>query len=121
MLKNSNSDVRLKEPKGKKRSSKWRSVRKAFLKKHPRCAVCGGNVKVEVHHIIPFFLRPDLELDRGNLITLCEGKKTINCHCAIGHGCNYKDFNPDVVKDAEHFHDLITNWQIVELEKTNGR
>ena len=104
------TDVKLKT-KGSKRSPKWKSVRQAHLKKHPRCACCGRKIKLEVHHIIPFNLQPSRELDETNLITLCEGKKAINCHLAVGHGCSYQDFNPDVIKDAEYFHDLITNWQ----------
>lgn len=101
------------------RSPKWRKVRADFLKTHPVCAVCGSNKVLEVHHIIPFNIRPDLELVPDNLITLCESKKRggLNCHLIIGHGGNYRDFNPDVVKDAKHFNELFFQWQ---TPKFNG-
>ena len=89
-----------------KRSSKWTTVRKHHIEANPICAACGGTKALEVHHIKPFFLYPDLELDPNNLITLCESKKGgINCHLAWGHLCNYKSFNEDVVEDAK-------NWKI---------
>jgi hypothetical protein len=54
---------------------------------------------LQVHHILPFHLNPQLELDPSNLITLCMGK--LECHLIIGHGGDYKDYNPSVVKHAE--------------------
>ena len=95
-----------------KRSSKWAKVRKGYLKFNPRCAVCESKKKIEVHHLMPFQLRSDLELDEKNLITLCESKKSVNCHLLFGHGLNYRDYNPDCPKDVEHFHDLIKNCQL---------
>jgi hypothetical protein len=54
-----------------------------------------------VHHVIPFHLRRDLELDPENLITLCENKRDgVNCHLLFGHlGC-FKSFNPSVRADV---------------------
>lgn len=102
-----------------KRSSEWSKVRKEFLKKHPCCEVCGSTKKLVVHHIIPFQVRPDLELVESNLITLCQSKKRggLNCHLTIGHGGDFKDYNPNVVEDAKHFHDLFFNKQIDKLKK----
>lgn len=97
-----------KRPLGK-RSSKWNDLRYSHLLKHPVCAVCGGNKKVEVHHIKPVHLFPDLELDNQNLITLCEGKKYVNCHLFFGHLGSYIRFNPDVKKDAEIFNNKLSN------------
>jgi hypothetical protein len=86
---------------GKTRNSKWPKVRENHLKSNPKCAVCGGNKKLEVHHIEPFHINPDKELDLTNLITLCEYKANgINCHLAIGHLGNYKSLNPKVKEDA---------------------
>ena len=80
------------------RSSKWFEVRDLFVKSNPTCAACGGNIKLQVHHMQPFHLHPELELDSTNLITLCEsGTK---CHLEIGHLGNWKNFNPNVVQDA---------------------
>jgi hypothetical protein len=46
----------------------------------------------------PFHLHPELELDPGNLITLCMG--TNECHLTIGHGGDWKSFNGTVLSDA---------------------
>lgn len=83
------------------RSPKWPSVRKAWLKIHPACAACGTTTNLEVHHIAPFFLRPDLELNPNgdNLITLCETGG--NCHLFVGHLKNFKSFNSTVREDAK--------------------
>lgn len=90
-----------KAPAGSKRSSRWPTVRKAHLAEHPECAVCGGTKKCEVHHVHPFHLKPELELDPTNLITLCESKSNgITCHLTVGHLGSYKSFNKDVKEDA---------------------
>lgn len=81
------------------RSPHWNNVRDAFVKKHPQCAACGGATHLQVHHKQPFHLHPDLELDPANLITLCESKT--KCHLKIGHLGSWKNFNPNVVEDAE--------------------
>ena len=95
-----------------RRSNKWGKVRKEHLKSNFCCKVCGNKKKLEVHHLLPFHLCPEKELDPTNLITLCESRKSVNCHLLFGHGLNYRDYNPDCVKDVEHFHDLIVNCQI---------
>lgn len=84
------------------RSPHWRVVRHQHLASQPACAACGGTTNLEVHHIQPFHLRPDLELQFDNLITLCESKKGgLNCHLALGHMGNYRTgVNPFVQNDA---------------------
>lgn len=90
------------------RSTEWPRVRKAYLIKHPLCALCGGNKKLEVHHRRPFHLHPKLELEPSNFITLCEAKKGgINCHLAFGHLGNFKSFNKSVELDAIRWHHKI--------------
>jgi 5-methylcytosine-specific restriction protein A len=90
-----------KVPLGSKRSSRWPSCRRQFLRQNPTCAVCGGKKKLEVHHKKPFHLHPALELDFENLITLCENKKDgVNCHLLFGHLGNFKSFNKNVDTDA---------------------
>jgi hypothetical protein len=84
--------------KAHKRSSKWPTVRDGFLKSHPSCASCGSCKLLQVHHIQPFHLHPLLELEPDNLITLCMSKA--ECHLHIGHGNNWKAWNPDVQADA---------------------
>ncbi len=85
----------------KERSRKWPSVRKHFLLTHNFCAYCGGTEKLQVHHIRPFHLHPELELDETNMITLCELPETDH-HLHIGHLGNFRsEGNPDVVKDCQ--------------------
>ena len=97
------------------RSGKWASIRAAYLKQFPYCAVCGGTKKSEVHHIRPFHLHPDLELDETNFITLCEANKDgIDCHLGFGHLGNFKSFNINIVNDAAIWHDKINNRPLCE-------
>jgi hypothetical protein len=79
-----------------KRSDKWPKVRKDFLSKNPTCAACGGSDHLDVHHQRPFHLDPSLELDETNLITLCMGKDK-HCHLLLGHGDDFKAFNPNIL------------------------
>lgn len=80
--------------KSKKRSSHWDETRDAFLKSHPSCAACGGTKHLQVHHIRPFHLYPQLELEGSNLLTLCMGK--FECHLRLGHGDDFQCYNPNV-------------------------
>lgn len=82
---------------GEKRSSLWPTVEKHFLTANPTCAACGSSKRLNVHHKRPFHLDPALELDTANLITLCMDK---DCHLLIGHGDNFKAYNPNVEQDA---------------------
>jgi len=85
-----------------KRSSKWPKVRAEHLKSNPMCAVCGGKVKLEVHHIVPFNEDPSKELDNDNLITLCEAKKYgVTCHLFFGHLGKYTRSNSNVITDVK--------------------
>jgi predicted TIM-barrel fold metal-dependent hydrolase len=78
--------------------------------------VCGGNVKLEVHHIKPFHLHPALELDPTNLATLCEAVKDgVNCHLLFGHLGNFKSFNTEVLGDAGNWALKIKNRPLKEL------
>lgn len=88
----------------KPRSSRWPAVRAVWLKQHPKCAACGNTTLklLNVHHIKLFSDRPDLELDFGNFVTLCEdGPGKMSCHFTFGHlGLTWSDGNPDVERDA---------------------
>lgn len=87
---------------GASRSPQWPVIRAAHLLKEPFCQVCGGKTKLNVHHIRPFHLHPELELDDNNLITLCTGSSnTLNCHVRFGHWDNFKDkYNPQIRTEA---------------------
>jgi len=87
------------------RSPKWSQVRKKHLEKQNNCQFCGTNKNLEVHHITPVHVNPELELDSTNLITLCDK----NCHLLIGHFMNYKSWNPDIIKDCGIMQEKIKN------------
>lgn len=81
-----------------RRSSKWPSVRAAYLERNPACAACGGTKKLEVHHIVPFHVDPSLELSESNLVTLCESwRNGMNCHLLVGHKGSYRRWNKRVL------------------------
>lgn len=80
---------------GVPRSPHWPAVRAAFLKTSPECAVCGGKNDLEAHHVLPFHLHRDKELDPANLIALCREH-----HFTFGHLCSWSSYNPHVREDA---------------------
>jgi hypothetical protein len=65
---------------GSSRSGEWASFRKKWLEEHPECEACGSRQDLTVHHIVLFSVDPSRELDRSNLITLCEWH-----HLTVGH------------------------------------
>lgn len=81
------------------RSSKWKTVRKDHLSKHSECAACGRKDNLEVHHIEPYHVNPDRELDPTNLITLCDDY----CHFVFGHLMDYRSWNANVVEDCQAY------------------
>jgi hypothetical protein len=87
--------------KSNKRSSKWDEVRDEVVQSHPTCAACGSTKKLQVHHIEPFHLHPELELDVKNLIVLCMDVN--ECHLEIGHGGSFRCYNPRVVAQAQRY------------------
>lgn len=83
----------------RERSPHWPAVEKALLKKEPICQACGTDQHLNVHHIKPFHLYPELELEPTNLITLC--MSDTKCHIQLGHGDDFKEYNPNVVEDVK--------------------
>lgn len=89
---------------GRERSPEWHRVEKEHLLREPACVACGYKGKgVQVHHIKPFHLHPQLELDPNNLITLCEVKGRDH-HLLIGHLDNWESYNEHVRDDVKHFY-----------------
>lgn len=85
------------------RSPKWPKFRLRFLYGRT-CAACGGKELLEAHHIKPFHLFPDLELDENNVLPLCERKRSgLNCHLLIGHLGNYRSYNETAKQDAAYW------------------
>ena len=76
--------VQGKAEKGQKRSSSWSKVRREFME-NAACESCMRGSKrhmLEAHHIVPFHVAPDLELDPDNLICLCR-RCHLLIHCTI--------------------------------------
>jgi len=84
---------------GVARSPKWAKVRAAHLKAHPACEACGQRDALEVHHVQPFHLQPDLELDPANLMTLCGDP----CHIVHGHLMAWARYSPTARTDVRIF------------------
>lgn len=96
------------------RSPEWEYVRKAFIKNHPACALCGTAKDLQVHHIKPFHLYPELELEPENLVTLCTSKYWgFSCHLVAGHGGNFRYENPWILEDIENLK-IIGNPQYIK-------
>lgn len=87
------------------RSGKWKTVRKNHLINNPECAACGRKNNLEVHHIEPYQLNPERELDPTNLITLCDDY----CHFVFGHLMDYRSWNVNVVEDCKRYKEQIDN------------
>ena len=86
------------------RSPHWPAVRAEHLRKHPVCEACGTVDHLNVHHVEPFHLHPEKELDPTNFVTLCRLH-----HFTIGHDPdgagplkpNWKAENPNVREDSK--------------------
>lgn len=78
-----------------KRSPHWGAVRDQVVKEVGQCAACGTKKRLEAHHVIPFDLAPEKELDRFNLIVLCRDD-----HFTFGHFKSWTRWNPNVRHDA---------------------
>ena len=87
---------------GTKRSSKWRSVRNKFIESNDECACCGSMKKLQVHHIEPFCIAPERELDTTNLITLCS-----RCHLFVGHCGWWAAYNSKLKESLEYLRIML--------------
>lgn len=87
---------------GATRHTGWRALRKLWIAENSSCAGCGVITGLEAHHIIPFHIRPDLEMLWSNLVTLCDDGAN-GCHYRLGHALNWKGYNPAVITDAARF------------------
>ena len=83
------------------RNREWEVLKRRFLKLHPNCEVCGARFP-EVHHILPYHLFPEFEIDESNLITLCPEH-----HLLFGHLMSFKSYNPNVVEDVQIYKEKI--------------
>lgn len=84
------------------RSGKWPALRDKWLKEHPTCCISGLKMDLEVHHVKPVHLFPDLELEWSNLRTASRPY-----HFLCGHYCNWSDWNKDFDQHAAEWLDRI--------------
>lgn len=81
------------------RSKHWPEVSDRVRKRVGACEATGITKELQVHHVHPFHLFPELELEEDNLVVLTEWK-TFNSHFWIGHSGNWRAYNPNVREDA---------------------
>ena len=66
------------------------------------CRWCGRTVNLNRNHAVPQAANPALRDVRENLIVLCR-----DCHFVLGHRCDWKRYNPDVMYIATHFTNCV--------------
>lgn len=66
------------------------------------CAWCHRTVNLNRHHVVPQAANPALRDVKENLIVLCR-----DCHFVLGHRCDWKQYNPDVLYICTHFTNCI--------------
>ena len=71
--------------------SRWDRAKAQQLEKFPYCQCCGTQDALQVHHVLPKHLFPDLEYELSNLVTLCMSAN--KCHLNIGHLGSWNDYN----------------------------
>ena len=91
---------------GKLRSSGWYQFRKIHIKKE--CCYCGRKgtflKPLQLHHLRPFHLFPEDELNPDNVETFCN-----ECHLREAHLMSYKSFNINVKEKAKIMREEIKN------------
>lgn len=90
----------------RERSGEWGRIQDEHLLREPACRACGyKGKKVQVHHIKPFHLHPDLELEPDNLITLCQARGKYH-HMLLGHLNYWSSYNADIEEDIKLFYGM---------------
>lgn len=57
------------------KTNRWKRLSEQTRKRDGGCVRCGTTQRLEVHHVVPVLVDPDLAFDPSNLITLCRA-----CH-----------------------------------------
>lgn len=68
------------------------------------CAWCKRTQKLNRHHIVPQSANPLLKDEYTNIVVLCR-----DCHFVLGHRCNWKKFNPDVMEIVNTYTNTIVS------------
>jgi len=79
----------------------WFKVRNQHIAIETCCQLCGIDKELEVHHIRPWHLAPDLRYESSNLITLCR-----SCHYRFGHWLHWKRFNPKIKEFCKYTQEI---------------
>ena len=91
---------------GVARSGMWPCVEKHARERDGKCMYCGATEHLQVHHLLPFHIHPELELNPDNLITLCM-VPGVECHYHHGHldpirhVANWHSFNPTIQAECD--------------------
>lgn len=85
------------------RSGKWPAFENLLIAERKACRACGNmNVKeLTGHHVEPFHLAPNRELDPTNVEILCSNGPGVHCHRFFGHCGNWRIANMRVREDAD--------------------
>ena len=84
------------------RHSKWPALVKRFKAEKRTCVVSGLKTTLEVHHLKPYHLFPELELEWDNLRLIARP-----FHYLFGHFCNWTDYNPDFDLQVETYREWV--------------
>jgi hypothetical protein len=89
---------------GAPRHSEWHRVRREHIRRNPHCRKCLVLDDLDVHHIHPFHICPERELDPDNLVTLCRRH-----HLEDGHLGDWLSWNVSVMEDIDRYRERVKN------------
>jgi len=71
-----------------RRAYKTHKAMQAYRSGHTECAWCGRSKRLDVHHVIPVSVAPEMAASETNMIMLCRKPQ---CHLIAGHSDSYRD------------------------------
>lgn len=91
---------------GGKRSPRWRGVRNANIKKNCECCGKKGTLlkPLNLHHILPYHISPEDELNPKNFLTACR-----SCHYLLCHLRNWKSWDSEIEENSKELLSRIEN------------
>ena len=102
-------DSRTREVKKRaKRSSRWPALERRTKKSVGACEACGSKKGLQLHHVQPYHLRPDLELEPSNLMVFCMAVLGWECHLYLAHAGSFRGYNASIRVDAIDFRTAST-------------
>ena len=75
------------------------------------CAWCHKTKNLNRHHVIPQSIDKKLKNNPDNIVILCR-----DCHFVLGHRCNWRKFNPDVMEIVSNYTNSIMSASYFEDE-----